>query len=209
MKHKHRMILPLAMIASLTLASSASAALTVVNGNFQNTTGLTAMGADWYSGVPTGWTSSSVTNTYTVGGPATSLLNLTSLVANIEQLSAGPSAPFYQNIGTTDVRSSITLTFDFLLPWYGGLPANLGAEIWDATNSAVLAGSSSIATTGAKTITAQDVAAGTNIHIRFWKVSDSGYPAIDNVSISTTPVPEPSAALLGGLGMLALLRRRR
>ena len=209
MKHKHRMILPLAMIASLTLASSASAALTVVNGNFQNTTGLTAMGGGWYSGVPTGWTSSSVTNTYTVGGPATATPGtLTSLVANIPELST-PSAPFYQNIGTTDVRSSITLTFDFLLPWYGGLSANLGAEIWDATNSAVLEGSSSIATTGAKTITAQDVAAGTNIHIRFWKVSDSGYPAIDNVSISTTPVPEPSAALLGGLGMLALLRRRR
>jgi hypothetical protein len=34
MKHKHRMILPLAMIASLTLASSASAALAIVNGNF-------------------------------------------------------------------------------------------------------------------------------------------------------------------------------
>jgi uncharacterized protein (TIGR03382 family) len=30
---------------------------------------------------------------------------------------------------------------------------------------------------------------------------------IDNLSI--TAIPEPSAALLGGLGLLALLRRRR
>jgi hypothetical protein len=36
--------------------------------------------------------------------------------------------------------------------------------------------------------------------------SDSGRPsAIDNITL----IPEPSAALLGGLGLLALLRRRR
>lgn len=35
----------------------------------------------------------------------------------------------------------------------------------------------------------------------------TGEMAIDNVSV--TAVPEPSAALLGGLGLLALLRRRR
>ena len=32
---------------------------------------------------------------------------------------------------------------------------------------------------------------------------------LDNIAISGTIVPEPSAALLGGLGLLALLRRRR
>jgi MYXO-CTERM domain-containing protein len=30
---------------------------------------------------------------------------------------------------------------------------------------------------------------------------------VDNIQVST--IPEPSAALLGGLGLLALLRRRR
>jgi len=33
--------------------------------------------------------------------------------------------------------------------------------------------------------------------------------AFDNVSLVYTPIPEPRAALLGGLGLLALLRRRR
>ena len=44
------------------------------------------------------------------------------------------------------------------------------------------------------------------------KIVLSGYDAnttieMDNLVVST--IPEPSAALLGGLGMLALLRRRR
>lgn len=32
---------------------------------------------------------------------------------------------------------------------------------------------------------------------------------LDNVSVTATPIPEPAAALLGGLGLLGLLRRRR
>ena len=46
----------------------------------------------------------------------------------------------------------------------------------------------------------------------FLGVNETGtHTAIDNLSINGTfeAVPEPSAALLGGLGLLALLRRRR
>ena len=45
----------------------------------------------------------------------------------------------------------------------------------------------------------------------FLGLDESGnHTAIDNLSINgTVAVPEPSAALLGGLGLLALLRRRR
>ena len=46
----------------------------------------------------------------------------------------------------------------------------------------------------------------------FLGLDESGnHTAIDNLSINGTftAVPEPSAALLGGLGLLALLRRRR
>ena len=53
-------------------------------------------------------------------------------------------------------------------------------------------------------------APGTNLWIRFSDLNDSGndhHLAIDNVSF--TAVPEPTAAVLGGLGLLALLRRRR
>lgn len=40
-------------------------------------------------------------------------------------------------------------------------------------------------------------------------VGGSEYLAGEEPTLTYTPVPEPSAALLGGLGMLALLRRRR
>jgi MYXO-CTERM domain-containing protein len=35
------------------------------------------------------------------------------------------------------------------------------------------------------------------------------YAAVDDITLTVSPIPEPSAALLGGLGLLALLRRRR
>ncbi len=37
----------------------------------------------------------------------------------------------------------------------------------------------------------------------------TSYIEIDNLTLTFTPVPEPSSVLLGGLGALALLRRRR
>lgn len=37
----------------------------------------------------------------------------------------------------------------------------------------------------------------------------AGQVAVDNVSVSVDPIPEPSSALLGGLGLLTLVVRRR
>jgi hypothetical protein len=39
--------------------------------------------------------------------------------------------------------------------------------------------------------------------------TESIYSYIDNVTLTGTVIPEPSAALIGGLGVLALFRRRR
>lgn len=39
--------------------------------------------------------------------------------------------------------------------------------------------------------------------------SGNNFIEVDNFSLSVTPVPEPSIALLGGLGLIGLLRRRR
>jgi hypothetical protein len=48
-----------------------------------------------------------------------------------------------------------------------------------------------------------------NITLRFddWETNDA--MSIDNVLITGTAIPEPSAALLGGVALLGLLRRRR
>jgi hypothetical protein len=60
------------------------------------------------------------------------------------------------------------------------------------------------------TIGALSWSAGSGLWIRFVDLNDSGSDhqlAIDNVTF--TAVPEPGPVLLGGLGLLALLRRRR
>ncbi len=47
------------------------------------------------------------------------------------------------------------------------------------------------------------------LQIRLRSLSDGTQTNFDNVRLDGTLVPEPSTALLGGLGVLALLRRRR
>lgn len=60
------------------------------------------------------------------------------------------------------------------------------------------------------TITGLNIPVGQSFYLRFTDTNDGGNDAglaIDNLTV--TAVPEPSTALLGGLGLLALLRRRR
>jgi MYXO-CTERM domain-containing protein len=188
-----------AAIAAVSLSSTAFAALTVVNGDFQNTSGLWSLGGGWYGGVPVGWQGRTGTN-YTVGDP----LSNGNLVANTEQLSSpGPFQPFYQDLGILDAESTITLSFDFS---HWGTGPRMGAAIWSGAGVTTLA-NADFTTDGLQTLTATNVAAGTAIRIGFWRVF--GSPGIDNVAMAVTPVPEPHSALLGGLGLLALLRRRR
>lgn len=53
-------------------------------------------------------------------------------------------------------------------------------------------------------------AAGKNLFLRFNTNSDTNhYARLDDIYVAVTPIPEPSAALLGALGAIALLRRRR
>jgi len=43
----------------------------------------------------------------------------------------------------------------------------------------------------------------------WWSSVNTGVTGITMLSTDVVSIPEPSAALLGGLGLLALLRRRR
>lgn len=57
------------------------------------------------------------------------------------------------------------------------------------------------------TVTGSETALGDDIALRVYGSTD--HALIDDVSIDVTAIPEPATALLGGLGLLALLRRRR
>lgn len=62
------------------------------------------------------------------------------------------------------------------------------------------------------TWTSSDIANGENYSLalgRGTNVAAASYVFFDNVSLDVSVVPEPSMALLGGLGVLGLLRRRR
>lgn len=94
----------------------------------------------------------------------------------------------------------------------GGL-TQLFARTMDAAAQGLTAasGNSSRATNVAVNSTPIDLTGlpvGTEIWLRIGRPSSgSGDVIIDNVAVTT--IPEPTAALLGGLGLLGLLRRRR
>ncbi|MES2657045.1 MAG: PEP-CTERM sorting domain-containing protein [Verrucomicrobiota bacterium] len=186
--------------------TAASAALAIVNGNFENTTGLSNLGGGWYGGVSAGWSGPS--NNYSVGsiGSGSGVTSVTSNLENSARTSPTFS-PLYQDIGVLDTESTITLSFDFSRPWNG--VGNLGVAIWPGAVFGSDLASANISTIGTQTLTVANVPAGTAIRIGFWRSSPTGAPGLDNVSISVTPVPEPSSLAIAGLGASALLMTRR
>lgn len=188
-------------LSLVLLAGQAKAALLVTNGDFSDLTGLSSSGGNWYGGaVPYGWTSS-------VGGSLTyAVINSGgNYIANLGALStATPFAALTQNIGILDNTASITLTYT-LTSLSGTL--NSGVAIYNASNGNVLA-SATFNTSGTHSVTALDVAAGTQIRIGFWQASPSNSPGLDNVMVTVVPEPGSLSLALGGIAVMAVLRRR-
>ncbi len=93
-----------------------------------------------------------------------------------------------------------------------GGSSTFSSPIAAATTAAALDGNASANRVAGLSGTASSLnwAAGTSLWIRFVDLNDTGNDhllAIDNVNFSA--VPEPSAALIGAIGLLGLLRRRR
>jgi hypothetical protein len=193
---------------ALAITTESRAALSLVNADFQDLTGLSATpGAPgWYNGVPSGWSSSTTALSYNVIN-----WNSGNLAANIQTLGpASPFAPLYQSAGLLDSTGKVTLTFGIL--GFSGT-YGMGAAIYEATPGGNLATWSVLATSSytqangsAQTLeTSTDIAAGTPIAIGFW--SWAGSPGIDNVNL--VPEPSTSTLLLLGFAGVAALRRRR
>lgn len=141
----------------------------------------------------------------------------------------------YQSIGTADGATSIEIGFDWGAPnddpggrelgmtvgvyaydGLGGFTADNNTDIHGATGITLLDFQSfSQTSTGVDGLIGGEIAvldltgAGSQeVFLRFnaYRPGDTeSWPVLDNVAI----VPEPSVALLGGLGLLGLLRRRR
>jgi glycosyl transferase family WbsX len=149
--------------------ASAENQLKVVNGNFNDLTGLTEGKGGWYSGLPNGWSGSR--STYAVNdatGPTPPTCN--------------PAALGFlrQNVGTLAHTSNVTLTFDVSEPWKA--PAVLDATILDGDFVELAVGNFS--TGSRQTLTAKNVPGGTSIIITFQATGSA--PGLDNVSIAAT-----------------------
>ena len=159
--------------------------LDVLNGNFQDTSGLVATlsAPGWYDGVPAGWSGNS--STYNVID-----WDSGNFGASLQTLGPAGGVYFHQMVGRVDAAGKVKLNFGIL-----GLSGTygMGAAIYEATPGGSLATTWSALATGtydeaagsAQVLeTATDIAAGTPIAIAFWRWA--GSPGIDNVALSIT-----------------------
>ena len=126
------------------------------------------------------------THQFTVTIPADVTLNLTSLSFNWGEFGNEGAVP------TWTISSTV-----------GSITPNTATSTTASSQLATLALSGMTGLTNRTvTFTLLDNSQGNN-------KNDTFYTFFDNVTLTGTVIPEPSAALLGGLGMLALLRRHR
>ena len=210
MKTKSILSLTCALVL-LCFGGTADAALVLINGNFSNTSGLINNGGGWYSGVPTGWSSTKPDTAYSVKQTGDTY------VANLSQLTRTSPAfsALVQSVGTTDYFGDVTLKFDMSTfpnapEWevgvgiyannFGSLLAvkqiKNGAAFADPVTGAIPNG------IGTFELTALNVASGSDIQIGVW--TTGGTPGVTNVSI----IPEPSTGSMIALGFAGLVTTR-
>lgn len=166
----------------LWLRATGTSKLGVVNKNFDNLTGLSALGGGWYGGLPVGW-ASDVTNTdYSVIGLGGGVFagNLQTLSKTTPQF-----LPLYQDVGTLDASSSVNLLIN-VAPLAGGT-MEIGYALYNATTGALLVngGTSGISSAQDISFNFGTISAGIPIRLGLWSAQGLG---VRNVTITTTPV---------------------
>jgi hypothetical protein len=184
------LVVSLLLVLGIVAASAqeADASLQVINGDFSDMDGMTALPQPgWYSGVPAGWSAAP---------PPTAQDGFFALragdgmyFANLHVLSRikPEFQPFEQDVGVLTEISDVTLTFENIA--FKDEEFSMGAAIADSDGrgpAAILA-RQNFKQSGGQSVVAKNVPAGTRIAIRFWGVK--GFPGIGNVTIEVAPTP--------------------
>lgn len=224
-------------VAAGTVAGAAHANL-ITNGNFEQTTNGTnkrlSDGNTTASNLTTlvGWTSSNgnsggynfVLNgsTATTSSAALQLRDFTAMTNGGNFFASDPlygPGYLYQQVNGLTLGASYTLTFDYGMAQQAGFSGANNNDYWlvgfnnDSRTTTPLS-SADGSFTGWKSASMTFTATGVSEYLYFLAKGDSpGAPPfmlLDNVSM-TSAVPEPSTAalMLGGIGLLGLIARRR
>lgn len=138
---------------------------------------------------------------FTLTNSTGSTINLETLTYNIWFTASGAAPRFYEIAVLADAAGSFTTgdmlqTETFSVP-SGNLPSTAGTQ---------LSINNDISSLGA-------LANGASMQFRLYIIDNVDDTAsiyrVDDVTVNGTLIPEPTAALLGSLGLLTLLRRRR
>ena len=166
------------------LRADGSSPLAVFNGNFDILTGMTGpLASVWYGGYPLGWTSGVAATDYSI------YANGGLYYANLNTLGTSEATSLRQNIGTLELNSDVTLSFQVANPFPNSLNNSMGAAIFPVGSTTPLASYSlpSLSGVGASTnavLKAIRVQAGTAISVGFWNTGGTA-PAIREVSITS------------------------
>lgn len=129
------------------------------------------------------------THQFTITLPSTTTIDFTTLFFN------------YGNVGGDTAPADILVSSDVVGGTFTNNPATHAAGPFSGSVTMDLTGFTGL-TNRTVTFTLVDRAQGNNKNTTL-------YTFMDNVTLTGTVIPEPSTALLSGLGMLVLLRRRR
>jgi hypothetical protein len=172
----------------LWLRADGSSPLALFNGNFDILTGLSGpLSSVWYGGYPLGWTSGVAASDYSVYADSGLYY------ANLNTLGNSAATSLRQNVGTLDLSSDVTLSFQVSNPFPNSPNNSMGAAIFPAGSTTALATYSlpSLAGVGASTnvmLKALGVPAGTALSVGFWNTGGTA-PAVRGVSVTSTPLP--------------------
>ncbi len=190
-------------LITLAALSGTAFAQTIVNGDFSDTSGMTAYaGGAAFRGVPAGWTSDNgnvhVQTPARHGDPAGFSTNYVDVSSPVSPVTISQAVdgfiPGQQYTLSYDWGNWLASPYDMTISMGGQSASHIGTGIKAASSNSFTFTASTTTET---------------LSIAFNHTNGDSESGFDSTNFTVTPVPEPSSAALLGLGGLALILRRR